>query len=94
MAGEACIGGTVWRNDGRKCLLKNGRNLVAGSAAVVDRKHRRDEMNLHAEATHLGLTPAELELENARLQKLVADLLVKNQQLRLELKIAQRLPSY
>lgn len=51
-------------------------------------------MNLHAEAAHREMTPAELELENARLQKLVADLLVKNQQLRLELKIAQRLPSY
>ncbi len=32
----------------------------------------------------------ELEQENARLHKLVADLLVRNQQLRLELKVAQR----
>ncbi len=31
-------------------------------------------------------TPIELELENARLQKLVADLLVRNQELRAELK--------
>ena len=51
-------------------------------------------MNSHAEATPREISPAELELENARLQKLVADLLVKNQQLRLALKIAQRLPSY
>ena len=51
-------------------------------------------MNVHAEAAHWERTPAELELENARLQKLVADLIVKNQQLRLALKIAQRLPSY
>jgi hypothetical protein len=36
------------------------------------------------------LTPQELELENARLQRLVADLLVRNQQLRVELKAAQR----
>jgi hypothetical protein len=35
-------------------------------------------------------TPTELEMENARLQKLVADLLVRNQQLRIELKSAQR----
>jgi hypothetical protein len=51
-------------------------------------------MNLNAEATHQRMTPAELESENARLQLLVADLVVKNQQLRLALKIAQRLPSY
>lgn len=36
-------------------------------------------------------TPMELEMENARLQQLVADLLVRNQQLRIELKSAQRL---
>ena len=34
-------------------------------------------------------TPIELEQENARLQRLVADLLVRNQQLRIELKLAQ-----
>ncbi len=39
-------------------------------------------------------TPVELEMENARLQKLVADLLVRNQQLRVELKAAQRVPSH
>ena len=38
-------------------------------------------------------TVAEIELENTRLQRLVADLLVKNQQLRVELKAAQRAPS-
>ena len=54
-------------------------------------------MNLHVETpanTHERLTPIELEQENARLQRLVADLLVKNQQLRLELKVAQRVSSY
>ena len=40
------------------------------------------------------LTLAELEAENARLQRLVADLLVKNQHLRVELKAAQRAPSF
>lgn len=35
-------------------------------------------------------TPSDLEMENARLQKLVADLLMRNQQLRMELKLAQR----
>jgi hypothetical protein len=35
---------------------------------------------------------AELELENGRLHRLVADLLIKNQQLRVELKAAQRAP--
>jgi hypothetical protein len=40
------------------------------------------------------LTTAELEHENSRLQKLVADLLVKNQQLRLELKLVQRATGY
>ena len=40
-----------------------------------------------------GPVPAELELENARLHRLVADLLVKNQQLRVELKAAQRAPA-
>ena len=35
-------------------------------------------------------TMVELELENSRLQRLVADLLVKNQQLRIELKAVQR----
>jgi hypothetical protein len=39
-------------------------------------------------------TPVELELENARLQKLVADLLVRNQELRSELKLAQRALKY
>lgn len=37
-------------------------------------------------------TSVELEAENARLQKLVADLLVKNQQLRAALQAAQRAP--
>jgi hypothetical protein len=37
-----------------------------------------------------GPTTAELEIENARLQRLVADLLMRNQQLRVELKSAQR----
>ena len=37
---------------------------------------------------------AELEAENARLQRLVADLLVKNQQLRVELKTAQRVAGF
>jgi hypothetical protein len=91
---EASIGATVWRNDGKRCLPKKGRDSVAECVAVAARKYRRDEMNLNAEATHQRLTPAELELENARLQLLVADLVVKNQQLRLALKIAQRLPSY
>jgi hypothetical protein len=45
-------------------------------------------------ATSEKPTPVELELENARLQKLVADLLVRNQQLRIELKAAQRAPNY
>ena len=42
------------------------------------------------------LTPAydvqtlELEIENARLQRLIADLLIKNQQLRAELLAVQR----
>jgi hypothetical protein len=35
------------------------------------------------------LTPMELEQENARLHRLVADLLVRNQQLRTELITAQ-----
>jgi hypothetical protein len=35
-------------------------------------------------------TSSDLEMENARLQKLVADLLMRNQQLRIELKLAQR----
>jgi hypothetical protein len=39
-------------------------------------------------------TPVELELENARLQRLVADLLERNQRLRSELKMAQRPLSY
>jgi hypothetical protein len=39
------------------------------------------------------LTPMELELENARLHRLVADLLVRNQQLRTELITAQHAPS-
>ena len=39
-------------------------------------------------------THIELELENARLQKLVADLLVRNQELRVELKLAQRSLKY
>jgi hypothetical protein len=39
-------------------------------------------------------THTELEMENARLQQLVADLLVRNQQLRIALKSAQRAPSY
>jgi len=37
---------------------------------------------------------AQLEQENARLQRLVADLLMKNQQLRVELKAAQRTPAF
>lgn len=56
-------------------------------------------MNSIAQATHpttVCETPADLELalENARLQRLVADLIVKNQQLRLELKVAQRVLSH
>jgi hypothetical protein len=56
-------------------------------------------MNANAQATHPSAVcekPAdlELELENARLQRLVADLIVKNQQLRLELKVAQRVLSH
>jgi hypothetical protein len=39
-------------------------------------------------------TAIELEFENARLQKLVADLLVRNQQLRAELKLAQSALKY
>ena len=39
-------------------------------------------------------TSTELEMENARLQQLVADLLVRNQQLRAELKLAQRALKY
>ena len=39
-------------------------------------------------------THIELEQENARLQKLVADLLVRNQELRVELKLAQRALKY
>ena len=39
-------------------------------------------------------THIELEMENARLQKLVADLLVRNQELRIELKLAQRALNY
>ncbi len=39
-------------------------------------------------------TPIDLEQENARLQKLVADLLVRNQQLRSELNLAQRALKY
>jgi len=39
-------------------------------------------------------TLAQLEQENARLQRLVADLLMKNQQLRVELKAAQRTPGF
>ena len=55
------------------------------------------ESNTHAgtlTAAAEKLTAAELQHENARLQKLVADLLVKNQQLRLELKLVQRATSY
>ena len=37
-------------------------------------------------------TPMDLEAENARLHLLVADLLVKNQQLRVALQAAQRSP--
>ena len=56
-------------------------------------------MNFHPPATHPSEVcekPAdlELELENARLQRLVADLIVKNQQLRLELKVARRVLSH
>jgi hypothetical protein len=56
---------------------------------------------MHSNAPATTLTPAcakptsaELELENSRLQRLVADLLVTNQQLRVELKALQRAPSY
>jgi hypothetical protein len=59
----------------------------------------RDEMESNTYAGTLTaaaekLTTAELEHENSRLQKLVADLLVKNQQLRLELKLVQRATGY
>jgi hypothetical protein len=50
-------------------------------------------MDAHAqEATSASAKPAaaELEAENSRLQRLVADLLIKNQQLRVELKAARR----
>ena len=76
--------------------------------AVADGKPRsnrglqpleRDEMESTTYAGPLTAaaekpTPVELEQENARLHKLVADLLVKNQQLRLELKLLQRATSY
>ena len=46
--------------------------------------------------TPKGSTPqlVELEAENARLHRLVADLLVKNQQLRVELKAAHWVPAF
>jgi hypothetical protein len=52
-------------------------------------------MDLHNQAATLvdkrdQPTMAQLEQENGRLQRLVADLLIKNQQLRIELKAAQR----
>lgn len=48
-------------------------------------------METNTPATNLiAPTSSDLEMENARLQKLVADLLMRNQQLRIELKSAQR----
>ena len=56
-------------------------------------------MDFHTQGTTLTVTRTkptaiELEQENARLQRLVADLLVKNQHLRVELKAAQRAPGF
>jgi hypothetical protein len=56
---------------------------------------RKSEASMNSNASTLkavdeGPTTAELEIENARLQRLVAALLMRNQQLRVELKSAQR----
>jgi hypothetical protein len=52
---------------------------------------RGDAMETNPPATMLiAPTSSDLEMENARLQRLVADLLMRNQQLRTELKLAQR----
>ena len=48
-------------------------------------------MNLTPGTTVERPTPLDLQAENNRLQKLVADLLVKNQQLRVALRAAQLL---
>lgn len=48
-------------------------------------------METNSSATTLiAPSSSDLEMENARLQKLVADLLMRNQQLRIELKSVQR----
>ncbi len=71
-----------------------------GAVAIVifNQRSRRSEASSHKRGMQWNPiaavcekpTPIELEMENARLQQLVADLLVRNQQLRSELKLAQR----
>ena len=87
-AGVECTGGIAWESDGKKCLRKNGKNLPGPARPLwLSRLSTRGAEDLrnamdYRRPRDYDAHRSELEMENARLQKLVADLLTRNQQLR------------